>query len=90
MLKLFFAMSLTVLCVGLQYKLWFAPGGWLTISQLQHQIAESQERNQDIERTNAILIAHIDNLKSGREMVEHQARLELGMVRNEETYYHYI
>lgn len=82
--------SLAALCVGLQYKLWFAPGGWLTITQLQHQVASIQEHNQDIEHVNATLIANIENLKDSHEMVEHQARLELGMIRHEETYYRYI
>jgi len=90
MLKQLLSLGLAACCMSLQYKLWFAPGGWLTVKNLQYQIATVQEQNQDIEHVNARLIEEISSLKQGHEMVEHQARMELGLVRGDETYYRYI
>ncbi len=90
MLKRFFTIALIGLSLGLQYKLWLAPGGWRMIHQLREQIAMTEERNQDIERLNAQLIADIDNLKHGTELVEDQARRELGLIRDGEIYYRYV
>lgn len=90
MLKKVMIMSLVTLCLGLQYKLWLAPGGWTTVQRLQDHVAVISERNQYIEQINVAMIAEIDNLKHGYDMAEHQARLELGMIREDETYYRYI
>lgn len=90
MFKRFLAFSLVTLCLGLQYKLWLAPGGWLTVRHLQHQVFEAREQNYVIEQLNATLVADIENLKRGDEMLEQQARLELGMIHRDESFYRYI
>lgn len=90
MLKKIIVMSLVVFCLGLQYKLWLAPGGWATVRQLEDQVAVMSERNQYLEQMNLVKIAEIEDLKHGYDMAENQARLELGMICQDETYYRYI
>ena len=62
----------------------------MDVYQLHRQVLTQRERNDLIEKENAVLIANVENLKQGYEIVEEQARVELGMVKSGETFYRYI
>lgn len=74
----------------LQYPLWFGKGGWLRVREAEVQLQGEKERIRDLEVRNAGLEAEVRDLKTGLDAVEERARLDLGMVRKDETFYQYI
>lgn len=83
----FVVISLCVVFVGLQYRLWIADGGYAEISRLQAQISDIRTHNETDESRNENLEAEIADLKEGSAAMEGRARSELGMVRKGESYY---
>lgn len=88
MRTIFFVLLLAFL--GLQYKLWLGDGSILQWRNLQQKIAEQTKVNEKKMARNKALEADIIELQSGDQALEEQARYELGMVKNEETYYQFV
>ena len=81
---------LTLLIVLLQYKLWFGDGGIRQIYQYQQRVDQlAQEVNIKRER-NEGLYAEVLDLRKGQEAVEEQARYDLGMIKEDETFFQII
>ena len=74
----------------LQYQLWFASGGVVSIYHLHKNIEKQQIVNQRLTSRNAVLMADIKDLKSGNEAIEERARDELGMVKKGEVFYQIV
>ncbi len=74
----------------LQYKLWVASDGVRGVTALQNEISTQQQRNEALSEDNAVLLQHIDALKTGGTAVEARARDELGMVKSGESFYQTI
>ncbi|HMU86878.1 MAG TPA: cell division protein FtsB [Agitococcus sp.] len=74
-----------VFCL-LQSKLWMGDGGFLDIQQIKQEIAEQQAENEKLAERNRILKAEVNDLKSGTEAIEEHARLDLGLVKTDETF----
>ncbi len=70
----------------LQSKLWMGDGGFLDIQELKSQIATQQAENEKLAERNQILKAEVNDLKSGTEAIEEHARLDLGLVKTDETF----
>lgn len=83
-------LSLAVLLVLLQYVLWFGDGGLRDLWQLESQVAEQEAANEELEARNDALAAEVKDLKTGLEAAEARARLELGMIREDEVFYQVI
>lgn len=81
---------LLLLLILLQYKLWFEPGGILQMLNLKHKIATQTEKNQDLSQRNQKLMAKVEDLKRGNQVIESHARHDLGMVKKDETYYQIV
>ncbi len=80
---------LIVALIGLQGKLWVGDGSvshWLLLEQ---KIAIQEEENKKLAASNLAIEADIIELKSGEQALEEQARFELGMVKEGETYYQF-
>lgn len=78
---------LIVLFLFLQYRLWVGEGS-LAQKQMLHREVESQRlENQGFKERNSILASEVNDLKDGLESVEERARVDLGMVKNGETFY---
>jgi len=75
---------------GLQYKLWLGDGSIMQWRNLQQKIAEQTKKNEKKQARNLAMEADIVELQSGDQALEEQARYELGMVKNEETYYQFV
>ena len=84
------ALILVGLLVALQWPLWFGKGGWLRVAELDRQLATQRESNQKLEARNAVLAAEVRSLRAGREAVEERARLQLNMVRPDETFFQFV
>ncbi|MFB9887016.1 cell division protein FtsB [Balneatrix alpica] len=76
-----------VILAGLQYRLWWGEGGLTANWQLQQAIAEQQALNERLAQRNRLLEAEVADLKQGMAAIEERARSELGMVRQDETYF---
>ena len=81
---------LIVALMSLHYKLWLGDGSVLQWKQLEKKIVVQKEKNQALSSRNRALEADILELQSGEQALEEQARYELGMVKNNETYYQFI
>ena len=86
--------SLTLVLAGLtlllQYPLWLGKGGWLRAWELDRQLAVQTGVNDKQKRRNAGLEAEVKDLKNGLEAIEERARFELGMVKDNEIFFHVL
>lgn len=74
----------------LQYKLWVAEGKIQDSWALEQRIETLQTNNQKLLQRNNALQAEVDNLKSGKDVIEEKARQELGLIGKDETFFQYI
>jgi cell division protein FtsB len=81
---------LAVLIVALQYPLWAGKGGWMRVWELERNLAQQHETNARLKARNDALDAEVRDLKEGNEAIEERARLELGMVKRDETFYQVV
>lgn len=79
---------LAALFVAVQAQLWFGRGSLSQVHQLHIELDAQKQRNEQAEADNAQLAAEITDLKEGLEMVEEKARMELGMIKDNEIYVH--
>jgi cell division protein FtsB len=78
--------ALIALFVLLQYPLWLGKGGWLRVWHVSRQLTQQQESNHALEVRNAGLDAEVRDLKQGYDAIEERARLDLGMIRENEVF----
>jgi len=81
---------LIVLLVLLQYKLWLGDGSLAEVWQLYQQVELQKEENHQLRERNQALEAEVQDLKQGLEAIEERAREELGMIREDETFYQIV
>lgn len=82
--------ALALLFVLLQFKLWFGEGSMKDVWQLENAIAQQSRENAQLKERNQTLIAEVEDLKQGLEAIEERARSELGMIKQNETYYQVV
>ena len=76
------------LIVLLQYPLWLGKGGWLRVWEIDRQVSLQKAGNEKLRVRNDALDAEVRDLKQGYEAVEERARYELGMVKQDEIFFH--
>ena len=76
-----------ILFVLLQYQLWFKNGGIIDLMHLKKQVAELNKENDKLHDRNLALEAEVKDLRQGHAAVEERARSELGLIKNDETFY---
>ena len=74
----------------LQYQLWIDRDGVRKIIHLSDSINQQKQTNQQLFERNEVLAAEVEDLKSGYDAIEERARMELGMIRNGETFFQVI
>jgi cell division protein FtsB len=84
------AAILALLVVALQYPLWFGKGGWLRVRELERNLAMQHEATAKLKARNDALDAEVRDLKEGNEAIEERARLQLGMIKRDETFYQVV
>ncbi len=82
--------TLIVLIIAIQYPLWIGKGSWLRVWDVNKQLTEQKNKNTKLAQRNAGLDADVRDLKEGLVAVEERARVELGMIKPNETYYHVL
>ena len=75
---------------SLQFKLWLTQDGYPGIHQLEQQLATQTTENAELQLRNDKLASEIKDLKQGLEAVEERARLDMGMIKQGEQFYHII
>ncbi len=78
---------LTLAFAALQYQLWVTPKGMREVFRLSGEAQAQREENAELARRNALLAAEVADLREGLEAVEERARTDLGMIRDNETFY---
>ena len=84
------AAILAALILALQYPLWAGKGGWMRVWELERNLAQHHETNARLKARNDALDAEVRDLKEGNEAIEERARLELGMIKRDETFYQVV
>jgi len=84
------AAILATLIVALQYPLWAGKGGWMRVWELERTLGQQHETNAKLKARNDALDAEVRDLKEGNEAIEERARLELGMIKRDETFYQVV
>ena len=82
--------SLLLLAVLLQGRLWLSDGGFPKTRELRNAVVEQVEINESLGQRNAALEAEVLDLKNGREAKEERARTDLGMIAAGETFYQVV
>ena len=76
------------LIVLLQYPLWLGKGGWLRVWEIDRQVKAQKDGNARLRARNDALDAEVRDLKQGYEAIEERARYELGMIKQDEIFFH--
>ena len=83
------ALALLLLTVLVQGELWLGSNGVPRVVQLDAQLRAQQQANDEVKARNQRLAAEVRDLREGLEMVEEQARHDLGMLRRDELLVQY-
>ena len=75
------------LILALQYPWWLGKGGWINVISLQKQIDQQLKVNELIKSENDILLAVVQDLKNGTDVIEGKARFALGLIKKNETFF---
>lgn len=81
---------LLILFVYLQYKLWILDGNIKEMWTLEERIEMLVEENGALQTRNNALQAEVENLKTGKDVVEEKARRDLGLVGKDETFFQIV
>lgn len=81
---------LLILIVSLQYDLWVGEGSVVAVRKLETAIELQAQENKLLRERNEALQAEVIDLKQGLGAIEERARTELGMIKNDETFFHVI
>jgi len=79
--------TLLVLLIALQYRLWVGENSLAHIVRLQHDISVQERTNQRLKDRNQVLASEVTALKTGLDAVEERARTDLGMIKENETFF---
>lgn len=77
---------LITLLVVLHAQLWFGRGSVPQVASLAAELDLQRQKNAQAQLLNDRMVADVQDLREGLEMVEEKARLELGMVKPNEIY----
>lgn len=82
--------GLVLVLMGLQYKLWFGGDSLPMWLRAEKKMNARAAENQKLTVRNRALEADVNELKSGDQALEERARYDLGMIKEDETYYHFV
>lgn len=78
---------LILLIIQLQYRLWFGDGSIQQVQEYQQRLDVLKEEAQGKKERNDALYAEVLDLRKGDEAIEERARYELGMIKENETFF---
>jgi len=84
------AIVFATLILLVQYPLWLGKGSWVRVWDIDRQLTSQKTKNEALQARNDALEAEVRDLKQGLEAIEERARLELGMVRQDEVFFQIV
>lgn len=82
--------ALVIVLSFLQYELWFSDNGVRQYFALKHAVNLQEQENLALLARNQKIADDINHLKTDREDTEEHARNDLGMVKDDETFYQIV
>ncbi|MFC4929850.1 cell division protein FtsB [Massilia sp. GCM10023247] len=79
-------LALAALLLLIQYPLWLGKSSMLAVSDLRGQLELAQLKTDQLKARNAKLESEVRDLRDGTGAVEERARLELGMIKQNEIF----
>lgn len=76
----------SVVLAMLQYQYWYGEYGHVNLQKLELDLKDRQRLIEEQMCTNSILVADVQDLKSGLSAIEEHARLELGLIKQGEVF----
>ncbi|MGJ0491497.1 cell division protein FtsB [Methylobacter sp.] len=76
-----------LLIIHLQYRLWYGDGSIQEIHAYQQRLDELKEQVEEKKVRNEALYAEVLDLRKGQAAIEERARYELGMIKEDETFF---
>ncbi|NIN33728.1 MAG: cell division protein FtsB [Gammaproteobacteria bacterium] len=86
----FISLVLLITLVMLQYRLWIGHGSLTYVHHLEAEKEAQIRENQSLLDRNLSLSAEVKDLKHGYSAIEERARSEMGMIKNDETFYQVV
>ncbi|WP_407276619.1 FtsB family cell division protein [Halothiobacillus sp. DCM-1] len=78
------------LLAGLQWRLWSSDSSFYSLWHKQAQLAELKAAHESLAERNRRLFAEVDDLKTGLGALGARARLDLGLIGPDETFFQVI
>ncbi|MFA6053101.1 MAG: cell division protein FtsB [Methylobacter sp.] len=85
-MKIFIAIII-LLILHLQYRVWFGDGSVAQTHAYQQRLEELNKEVEEKKERNEALYAEVLDLRKGQEAIEERARDELGMIKEDETFF---
>ena len=82
-----FSVLLLALILYFQYRFWVGEGSLADLSSVRQELQQRSSENDLLIERNQLLAEEVKALKSGTAAIEQRARTELGMVKENETFY---
>jgi cell division protein FtsB len=88
-MKIFIAIII-LLIIHFQYRIWVGDGSVAQIDAYQQRLDDLKKQVEEKRQRNEALYAEVLDLRKGQEAIEERARDELGMIREDETFFHVL
>lgn len=79
--------TLSGILLVLQYQLWVGDGSVAELQRLEASVEQRRRENEQLDERNRELENEVLALKEGLDAIEERARTDLGMIRDDETFY---
>jgi cell division protein FtsB len=81
---------LAFILISLQVRLWVGEGSLAEVDALNEKIALQEQENNKLRQRNLTLLHVVRELRQGTEGIEEKARSDMGMIKEDETFFLYI
>ena len=78
---------LIIALLVLQYRLWVGEGSIAHRVELSRMIEQQRTENELLRERNRLLALEVEALKQGTEGIEERAREDLGLIKEDETFF---
>ncbi|MBD3657429.1 MULTISPECIES: septum formation initiator family protein [Marinobacter] len=78
---------MVVMILLLQVRLWVGEGSFAQVWSLNEAISDQRAENAELAARNELLYAEVRNLRSEQGAIEERARMNLGLIRQNETFF---
>lgn len=79
-----------LLIIHFQYRIWLGDGSIAQIDAYQLRLDDLKQEAEEKRQRNEALYAEVLDLRKGQEAIEERARDELGMIKEDETFFHVL